>query len=115
MRRSALAALALVAVLAAAGARADEPDPDLVLAEAKPYRDALELCAARAAKALAGGTLPPERAARTALARCRSREARLRTFLIDQLGEASADRILEALRTTYLDSLVDVVRELRSR
>lgn len=115
MRKPALVAFAAFLSLAAAGARADEPDPDLVLAEAKPFRDALELCAARAAKELARGKLPPERAARAALDRCRSQEGRLRKFLIDQLGRESANSILEAVRTSYRDSLVDVVRELRSR
>jgi hypothetical protein len=108
-------ALVVMILLAASSARADEIDPALVLAEAKPFRDAWERCAAGAVRDLAPGRRPPAAVADLALARCRAQERALERKLAGGVGRPSAARVMSVLRDSTRASLVEVVSRLRQR
>jgi hypothetical protein len=108
-------ALVVLILLAASPVRADEIDPALVLAEAKPFRDAWERCAAGAVKALAPSARPAAAVADLALARCRTQERALERKLASGVGRASAARVMTVLRDSTRSSLVEVVARLRQR
>src|SRR3712207_5215576 len=87
-----------LAALISTLAIADEPDPFLPVAEAKPYRERWQDCTASAIKRNLHAERPTEAVVESALASCKGREAALGRVLRRRVGSASARRIVADLR-----------------
>jgi hypothetical protein len=97
-----------------AAALADEPDPFLSVAEAAPARERWQSCTASVAKEQLSGTRPAAAVADLAFDRCKTRETALRNLLKRRLGAASAERIVEELRSFDRSLLIRIIEKLRS-
>ena len=107
--------LALVALVSFTAALADEPDPLLSIAEAKPYRERWQDCAASAVERELRGARPAEAIVDAALMSCRDREAALARVLRRRIGASSARRIVEDLRAYDRLVLIRIVERLRGK
>lgn len=104
----------VISVMGATAALADEPDPFLSLAEAKPARERWQSCTASVAKELLGGNRSAEAIADLSFERCKARETALRNVLKRRLGTASADRVVADLRGFDRSLLIRIIERLRS-
>jgi hypothetical protein len=111
-----LAVVLLAALPFASGpARADEPDLDALLEDAKPVGDRWERCAAGLAKAELRGRRSPEDVADRALSGCRREEAALKTVLRAEVGSSRAEAVTALVRGIYRTNLIRAITAIRDR
>jgi hypothetical protein len=96
-------------------AHSDELDTLALVKEAQPLRDRWEECAAAFVKSRLDSKREAERLAEDAFRNCRSREARLRSFVATKVGRQKADAVILLLRAQSLSDLTAAIQELRSR
>ena len=131
-------AVAVLALLACASARADAPFPPAIPKPSPPkipkplspktearspaalpsgvqqLRDEWMQCTAAAAKADLRSSRPAEVVADAALHRCKAREQPLARALNQQLGKDGADRVLERVREADRSNLIRAIEQLRA-
>jgi hypothetical protein len=107
------AAILFITLAGFAPARADEPDPLLLVAEAKPARDLWQDCTAAAVKENLASKRSPEAIAALALEHCKAREKAVVGILKKRLGAAQAGRIVADLRAYDTLVLTRIIERLR--
>jgi hypothetical protein len=132
-------AVAVLALLACASARADAPFPPAIPKPSPPkipkplspktearspaalpsgvqqLRDEWMQCTAAAAKADLRSARPAEDVADAALQRCKTQEQPLARALSQQLGKDGATRVLDLVRETDRSNLIRAIEQLRAR
>jgi hypothetical protein len=96
-------------------ARADEEDPYLSVAEAKPLRERWQDCTAAAVKRHLESSRGAAEIADLALSTCKTRENALANVLGRRLGTAAGRRIVGELRTYDRIVLIRIIERLRGK
>ena len=107
--------LLVFAFALSAGAIADEADPFLSVAEAKPYRERWQDCTASEIKRSLPGSRSVEAVVDEAFASCKGRETALGQVLRRRVGAASARRIVTDLRDYDRAVLIRIIERLRGK
>jgi hypothetical protein len=105
----------LALFILSSAARADQADPFLSVAEAKPLREAWQECTAAAAKRGLTHSRLAEAIADSALAACKPREAALVRVLGRRLGTAAGRRIVADLGAYDRLVLIRIIERLRGK